>query len=246
MPLTPFRTYKVKRIDPCIDPHLASEVAVNLLESTTYKAGQVLGELIGTDEVQTVTVDATGGVWVFTLSGQSTPNVAYNIAPEDLQLAIEQLSTVGGGNVHVTRTGAGPYVYRIAYIRAMGSQNVAAATTTATGLTGGAGTAVVATLVAGVAGVRGKFAPYDNAAGDGRNVARGILRYGCVTDAAGLITLGDGPAGTSEWGHTTRSIDMWERGTFDTSHLVGLDANAITDLGRLIDGTVEQGRLMIG
>jgi hypothetical protein len=244
MPIAPKWTFKIARLDPALEPDHAAELAVNLKPSTSYLAGTVLGEMIGTDEVSQVVIDATGGVWVFTWSGESTPNVAWNISAADLEHEIELLPNVGAGNVRVTMPA--PLTYRIAWIAALGSANQPAPTTTATGLTGGAGTAVVSTPVAGVAGSRGVYAPYSNAAADGSQVAKGLCRYQCVTDAAGNITLGEGPAGTSEHGHTTRSIDMFYRGVFWTSQLTGLDASAITDLGVLIDGTIEHGRIRIG
>jgi hypothetical protein len=242
MPTAPYRTYKIRRVDPIIWPTNSAEVTINLNPSTVYPAGTVLGEMIGTDEVQQVVLDATGGVWVYTWNGQSTGNLAWNISEDDLELAIAQLSNVGAGNVNVRQTAA--LTYRIAFIGALGSANQPAATTTATGLTGGAGTAVVSTLTGGVAGTRGLFRAYASGNSDGSQVAKGILRYACATDAAGNITLG-AVAGGDEHGHTSRYTDMWVGGTFDTSDLVGLDATAIGHLGRLLDGTVEKGRLAV-
>lgn len=244
MPTTPSSTFTINRIDPAMEPEAAAEMAVNLMPSLSYPAGQVLGEQIGTDEVSQVVIDATGGVWVFTYAGQSTPNLAWDIGAAALQDAIEALSNVGFGNARVQDTAA--LTHRISWIGALGSQNIAAPTTTATGLTGGAGTAAVTTVTAGVAGTPGRYGKYDNAATDGRQVAKGILRYACVTDANGLVTLGTGTAGSGEWGHTTRSIDMFYRGIFWTDQLTGLDAAGITDLGVLINGTIEHGRLRIG
>lgn len=243
MPIGASNTFKIKRLDPCIDPDDAEEVTVNLKPSTTFLAGQVLGEMIGTDEVQQIVIDAAGGTWVYTYAGQSASGLAWNISAADLQTAIQNLSNVGVGNVRVQLTAAG--TYRISFINALGSGNRAAATTTATGLTGGAGTAVVSTLTGGVAGTRGVFAPYASGNTDGSQVARLLLRYGCVTDANGLVTIGDGPAGTSEHGFTQRYADAYYSGIFATADLVGLDATAIGHLGRLIDGTVENGRLAL-
>jgi hypothetical protein len=243
MPLAPFLRWGGRRVDPVIDPDDASEQPVNLKASISYPAGTVLGELIGTDEQQTITINATGGTFRVTFGGQQTPALAWNVSAADLQAALEALSTIGFGNILVTGPVAG--VYTLTFRDALGSQNVAQVTTDATGLTGGAGTAAVATTVAGVAGTPGTYGPYASGNTDGSQNPKGVLRYACVTDALGQITLGDGPAGTSEWGQTTKSVDMWVYGVFRTEDLVGLDANAVTKLGRLLNGTIAHGRIAI-
>ena len=89
----------------------------------------------------------------------------------------------------------------------------------------------------------GVFAPYDNAALDGTEVARLILQYPCRTDASGNIALGDQAAG--EWGQTVKTAPAWKSGTFKTADLVGLDAAAVADLGRLVEGALADGKLMV-
>jgi hypothetical protein len=241
MPTTPDLIFSGRRVDPVINPEDANELPVNLKASTTYPAGTILGELIGTDEEQTITIDATGGTFLATWSGQTTAPVAFDATAAVLQAALEALSNIGAGNVLVWKPSA--LVFRVAFRAALGSQNVAAMTTTATGLTGGAGTAVVATAVAGVAGTPGTFGPYASGNSDGSQNPKCILRYDCITDSAGLISLGDTAGG--EWGHKMKSIDAWFDGTFRTEDLVGLDANAVTKLGRLLNGTIYHGRIAI-
>jgi hypothetical protein len=237
MPTSPNTTYKMLRVDPVNDPEDSSAMAVNLKASLVYPAGTVLGELIGTDEVQTITIDAAGGTFTITFGAQTTVALAWNATAAVVQAALEALSTIGIGNILVTKSGL---VYTLVFRGALGSQNVAAVTTTATSLTGGANTAVVATTTAGVLGTPGVYGPYASGNTDGSQNPKGILKYAVATDAAGLIWQG-GVAGVSEWGQSTKDTPMWVSGNFRTEDCVGLDTNAIGKLGRLLYGTYAKG-----
>lgn len=48
MPVAPFQTYSLSRLDPVYSPDKAREISVNLAPSTTYAKGQVLAELTAT------------------------------------------------------------------------------------------------------------------------------------------------------------------------------------------------------
>jgi hypothetical protein len=100
----------------------------------------------GTDEVQTITIDATGGTWIATFNGESTAPLAFDITGANLQVALRALTTINGANVTVT--GDGPYV--VTFIASLAATNVSLITTNAAGLTGGAGTAVVVETTPGV------------------------------------------------------------------------------------------------
>lgn len=93
-----------------------------------------------------------------------------------------------------------------------------------------------------------KYTAYLDGAGDGSNVARGILAYDIQVDASGNITLSS--TATQAGGdlqQTRIDIPMYVSGTFLTSELVGLDAAAVVDLGGvLLHGTVSNGILRIG
>ena len=60
----------------------------------------------GKNEKQTVVVTggAAGDKLVLTYNGQSTAELAYDIASADLQTALRALSSVNGANVAVTET----------------------------------------------------------------------------------------------------------------------------------------------
>lgn len=226
------------RIEPLMNPEDAGMIPVELPASVSYPAGTILGELIGTDEVSTITIDADGGTFTITKDGQTTAALAWDASAATVQAALEALSTVGVGNVRVTLSGL---VYTLVWRNALGSSNQAAPTTTATNLTGGAGTAAVATGTGGVAGYQGRYAAYASGNSDGSQNPKGILVYDCTTDSSRNISLGAG--GASEHGATQRSAPMWFQGIFRCEDTVGLDTNAISKLGRLLWGTYAHGAL---
>lgn len=237
MPLGPNVTYRAFRVSPVIDPSDASEIPVNLIPSTSFPAGCVLGERIGIDETVTVTLSATGGSFTETFNAVTSAAINYTDTAAQIQAKLEAMASIGAGNILVTRVGD---VITEVFRNALGQTNVGAITTTATGLTGGAGTAVVAVVAQGAAGTAGLYGPYLAGATDGTQVAKGILAYPCVTDASGNISFGTGTGG-EEWGQTHKAADMWIRGTFRTEDCVGLDQAAIDALGRLIYGTRTHG-----
>src|SRR6476661_8716298 len=59
-----------------------------------------------TNEVQQLTVTATGGTFTVTVDGQTTGAVAYNAAAGTLQTALEALSNVDTGDITVTKVSA--------------------------------------------------------------------------------------------------------------------------------------------
>jgi hypothetical protein len=100
-----------------------------------------------TDEVQALVVDATGGTFTLTFSGQTTSAIAYNASAATLQTALEALSNIGVGDVTVAKPSAGNWT--ITFGGALADTNVAQMTTNAGSLTGGASTAVVTTTTGG-------------------------------------------------------------------------------------------------
>lgn len=102
------------------------------------------------------------------------------------------------------------------------------------------------TLLGEITATPGIFKPYATGNSDGSENPKLVLRYDCVSDASGFVTFGGGPAGTSEHGEKTRSVDGFYSGIFKTTDLVGLDAGAVTKLGaRLISGTLANGIIAI-
>lgn len=341
MPTSPTNTYGCEGLQPFYDPQQARTQPVKLPASVTYSKGQVLGETIGNNEVQTIVIDATGGTFTITFGGNTTSALDFDATAAQVQAALEALASIGAGNVEVSKhwtrwtlthsngtdagtfglkitvngvsqiaaglawdataatidtalealdvvgTGGvavtgnagGPYTltflptlgdvevevvnddtndggvweggitvaqlaegaYVVEFVNALGNQNVAAMTTGAGSLTGGAGTATVATATAGSAGTAGTFRAYDPTGSDGRQVAKCILQYDVDVDASGNITVGGG-----EYGETYKTAPAYFAGTFLTSELIDLDEAAVSQLGRLISGTVASGVLRMG
>lgn len=91
------------------------------------------------------------------------------------------------------------------------------------------------------------YGPYDPAAGDGRAAARCVNMRDCCTDASGRVYLATLTPGQGALGdRPTDRADVYLTGVFRTQELVGLDAQAAAQLGRLVEGTTSQGLLSIG
>lgn len=85
----------------------------------------------------------------------------------------------------------------------------------------------------------GKFAAYDDSLSTGVEVAKGIAMYDFTTDASSKVTIGGDSSVTYD------SAPIYIKGYFRTTELVGLDAAAVADLGRITQGTVADGVLHI-
>ena len=107
--------------------------------------------IVGTAEVQTITVDATGGTFTVTWGGATTTALAFNVSAASFTAAMDVIAGKVGRVVVTGGPGAagGGTPYTLTWGVWLG--NVAAPTTNVGSLTGGAGTAAVATTTAGVA-----------------------------------------------------------------------------------------------
>jgi hypothetical protein len=179
-------------------------------------AGTVLGEY-GGNEVQTLTITATGGTYTLTFNGQTTTAIAFNANAATIQTAFTALSTVGAGNATVT--GTGPFVFT--FQNALGEQDVSAITVGTGSLTGG-----TATMAQTTAGVSGQVGAYASGNTNGTQTPRAILEYDTYTDAAGVHYWGSG-----FWGEGKTYTPCWIHGDFRCEDLTGLDAAALTQTG---------------
>src|SRR5436853_3648613 len=104
MPTTASSTLSAARVDPIKGPEDPRVENVNLQASLTLLAGTILAELVGNDEVQTVTLGAgnTGGTFTITFGAQTTSALAFNATAAQVQTALEALSSIGLNNVLVT------------------------------------------------------------------------------------------------------------------------------------------------
>lgn len=117
--------------------------------------------VLGTNEVQTVTISGspTGGTFTLTYGGQTTAAIAYNATASAAQTALQALSTIGADNVTVGG-GPGPGTpYTVTFVGRLGGQNVALMTA-AHAFTGGTTPAIaVAETTAGVPLPNGDVSP---------------------------------------------------------------------------------------
>lgn len=138
------------------DNRVPSGTPIGIVTATGL-AGPYTGD--STDEVQTLTEGGSGLTsFTITYAGQTTTSLDDDATAEQVQAALEALSTIGEGNVIVT--GSGPWTVK--FVGDLANTNVAAMTTTPTG---GTGTVVVATTTAGGA----------DGSADGREVLAGFL-----------------------------------------------------------------------
>lgn len=96
------------------------------------------------DEIQLVTVEATGGTFTLTYSGQTTGNIAYNAAASAVQSALEALSNIGVGEAVVTGSDGGPWT--VTFAGTLGGTNLTQMVADGALLTGGSAAAIVQTL----------------------------------------------------------------------------------------------------
>ena len=151
-------------------------------------------------EVQRLRVDATGGTYTVTFSGQTTVPIAFDATPAALETALNALSNVGGAGASVQVSGGpgGPDAenpYAIAFGGSLADANVAQMTVDPTLLSGGAQSAAFSTIVPGGAGTSTLMLYLQNIGG-------GESSPGTITYEVELplgVTLAGAPDGKGTW-----------------------------------------------
>lgn len=149
---------------------------MNFLELIAEIGAKGFDDLVGdtgTDEVQEITVKATGGTLKVTAFGETTGTIAYNATAEAMQTALVALASVDAGDIVVTggpgdATGTKPYV--LTYGGQYAETNMAAVTTDVSALEG-TKTAAVTTKTPGV--------------GAGKARVKRFLNFGYLTEICG-------------------------------------------------------------
>lgn len=93
------------------------------------------------NEIQQVTLDATGGTFTLDYSGQTTAAIAWDATPADVTTALESLSNIDPGDVLVTGVAGGPFT--IEFTGALAGINTPKLVADSTNLTGASAAAVV-------------------------------------------------------------------------------------------------------
>lgn len=98
-------------------------------------------------------------------------------------------------------------------------------------------------IVGEITATPGIYAAYASGGSNGTQKPTHLIMYSCVTDAAGNVFFGS--AASSEWGQSQPYAPAYRNGYFSCADLVGLDAGALAALGRLTEGTIASGRIMV-
>lgn len=242
MPTSAANTYNANRLDPMYEAEDAVTLPINLIPGVTLSKGTVLGQVTAAvSEVQSLTITATGGTYTLTYTNPitgvqtATAAIAYNANAAAIASAIN--TALGGTAVAVT--GTGPFTITFSGTGYTGAPQGLLTVGTAS-LTGG--TATISRTTSGSAA--GVYKAYSSGASDGSQTPKMILQYDVVVDTLGNVSIG---STASVFGDTRKDAPAYMAGTFDTSKLTGLDANALsTAYWRLISGSVSSGIVRLG
>lgn len=262
---TPIIRYSDDVLVPFRRPDLAIENAIRLAVSTTFRKGQVLSQLTGTNEIQTLTIGGTptGGTFTIgytgtvlnTITKQVSGPIAWSATNATLIAnilaalqAIPAIQSSDSSNVLVAALSlsAGIGTINVTFVNGLGGLDINQMTADATLLTGSSPTTAFTTATAGVAGANGLFQAYNSGGSDGTQTPKCILRMTCTTDANGLITLGDGTLGNDNFSKVLET-SAYFGGIFrcdeifldNSSPPTALNSTVVTGLGgSVIEGTV--------
>lgn len=150
----------------------------------------VAGIRFGTNEVQTITVTATAGLFSVTFAGEPTGNLAFNCSASDLQTALEALASIASGDITVTKDGD---VFTVTFLGALAT-DVEELTVDTSLLTG---TAEVATITTSGSYTDDPVTLSDN---DTHHAEGWYREAGYRIEARGEIVLGEGYADSADGG----------------------------------------------
>lgn len=144
-----YQNAKLAPLYPASD-YPALEVSRRIAPSTALAKGRILGAISdAVSEVQTVTVDATGGTFALRFQNARSAFVAEDVSAANLQAALEAVPTIGEGGVTVTGSAGGPFTVTF---NISGPQPMLECLTDDDLTTGGAGVSIAETTVGIVAG----------------------------------------------------------------------------------------------
>lgn len=223
------RSFTYNELKPAFAPEIAVKSTARLPIGPAVLAGTVLGPtgVVARNDVKTLTITGTptGGTWAFTFLGYQSANIAYNATAAQAQTVVDAF--FGAGNCVVT---GGPLpgtalvftfggVMANALIKSFGTVNA---------LTGGTTPAVAfANTTPGSSGA-GQLDVYDNSA---IAVASCVLAIDYTSDVNGGYLTERGPTGQPY------NPPVFYSGYFKVADLIGLDAAAVVDLGKMAIGS---------
>lgn len=120
-----------------------SRTAAPGISGTGYGRNLDFSATLGVDEIQTFTINATGGTFDGSCLGTAFTGYAWNISAATLQTNLRALAGVGGANLTVTGGPGGTAPLVITFIGTKANTDVALITIDSTNLTGGSHTGTV-------------------------------------------------------------------------------------------------------
>jgi hypothetical protein len=246
--LAAINTYTGGGVRPIYDTEGELTSPVVLPAAKLLTAGTVLGQVLGTgtdvNEVQTITPGGTvsGGSYQIVYDGEITAAIAFNAAVGAIQTALEALPSIGAGGIVVSGAAlnAGNVVLTFSngtVGNPLGGKHHPLVSVI-NNLTGTSPTATpsLTTLGKPAAGYWDAYLDSASGAVAGLSTARRVLQYDARTDSQARAWMGTDKNGGDNGAAWLRAVPAFFAGTFRCSDLTGLDANGVTDLGRLISG----------
>jgi len=223
------RRFTFNELKPAFASENCLQQVVRLPVGSNLKAGQVLGctGVVARNDLKTITITGspTGGTWTFSFLGQTSDAIAYNANAAAVQAACDKF--FGKGNTLVAG-GPGPgTAWTITFTGSMASVLVKSLTVTGA-FTGGTSPAIAAANTTPGSAGAAQMDAYDNSA---IATATCLLAADYASDINGGVLTERGGTGTPF------SARAYFDGPFNVADLTGLDANAVTDMGRMIFGT---------
>lgn len=185
---------------------------------------QVMSEVktVKRNDVQTLTIGASGGTFKLGFDNLYTANIAYNATNAQIQAALELV--IGSGNVLVTSTG--PFV--LTFVNEWGYRDISTISIDYSLATGG--TVTVARTTRGSVGPVGGYVAWDGTRTDGGEVAKALLADPIQTTANGYRIEEFGAAGN------TGSYRLLYAGEYPAANIVGLNTINAPQLGKFTNG----------
>lgn len=248
MPIAPYDIYTQSELTPTMFPERMLKASLPVAANQHMAKGTVVGLVTSSavSDVQTLTqASATGGTFTITFgfgTVYTTSPIAYNASAATVQTALQSLPNIGSGNVACSGGALGSAGVVCTFAGALANQPQPVFAINNTALTGSGAAVTVAHTTPGVA--NGMLEPYVSSNSDGSQTPVGILAVEVFTDTQGNVTYGPLPVGNG-FGSIRHVAPIAISGYFNTSDLTGLDSNAVSKLGRLIDGTTSSGVLCV-
>jgi hypothetical protein len=248
MPIAPYDIYTQSELTPAMFPERMLKASLPVAANQHMVKGTIVGVCTNAsaDDVQTLTqASATGGTFTLTFgfgAVYTTAPIPYNATAAQVQSALQALPNIGVGNLTCTGGALGSAAVVCTYGGNLANQPQPIFAVNNAGLTGSGAAVSVAHTTVGVA--NGAMEPYASGNTDGSQTPIGILVVEVATDTQGDVTYGPLPVGNG-FGAIRHVAPIAISGYYNTADLTGLDSNAVSKLGRLIEGTTSVGVLCV-